>query len=346
MMVSPGCRKRGLMSIKDVSEARRMPRLGKIHLGIKVDVPGKTPYPKATDHFVVPDEIKQFIGDQPKELQIMFPSDDMELIAPQYLRCYGLTHGLVCWGDGDRGHRKLDVKTHKIAGRDTLDWEWQDWECNTAECPEYGARCRRVMNLIFLMPNIPGLGVWQLDTSSFYSIREVNSTLEMIMNMTGGRIAFIPLTLALGPVKVHPPGEKEKTVQILHIKSNVLLADVIKHAQLAPGKVLIEIDFDERPEDLFPTALVAGAEEEVVDHETEQKRLDEWRTIIKLGKKLKVTGNTLRSYFGQVHEVSIPLNEYVKEGGKELADTPPKALSLDLLITLREYLQEHQMDLG
>ncbi len=332
------------MSIKGESDARRMPRLGKIHLGIKVESPGKHPYPQATDYFVVPNEIKKITGEKPRELQIMFPNDDLEEVAPQYLRCYGLTHGLVCWGNGEQGHRKMDVKTGEMAGRDTLNWEWQDKECNTAECPEYGARCRRVMNLVFLMPNIPGLGVWQLDTSSFYSIREVNSSLEMIKTLTGGHIAFIPLTLALGPVEVHPAGEKKKTVQILHIKSNVLLADVIKHSSLAPGKVLCEIDFEERPEDLFPTPLLQQVEE-VEDSETTRERLAEWCSIKKTGKKMHVNGSTIRSYYAQVHDISIPLNEIEKEGGKELADTPPKALTLDLLILLREYLQEHQLGL-
>ena len=39
--------------IKDVSDVRRMPRLGKIRLGIKVEAEGKNPYPRATDYFVV-----------------------------------------------------------------------------------------------------------------------------------------------------------------------------------------------------------------------------------------------------------------------------------------------------
>ena len=68
------------MPIKDLSNARILPRLGKIRLGIKVEPPDKSPYPKATDYFVVPDEIKQEVGEQPKELQIMFPSNDMEQV--------------------------------------------------------------------------------------------------------------------------------------------------------------------------------------------------------------------------------------------------------------------------
>ena len=222
--------------IKDVSSARRVPRLGIIRLGVKVEKPGKNPYPQATDYFVVPDEIKDIVGDRPKELSIMFPSNDLEDVAPQYLRCYGQTHGLVCWGDGESSRRKVDTHTGDIAGRDTKDWEWREMTCNPEECPEYGARCRRVMNLMFLMPTVPGLGVWQINTTSFYSIREINTVLELIKSLTvrpdypEGRISFIPVTLALGPINVNPPGMSKKTVYMLHIKTDFRLADIIASA--------------------------------------------------------------------------------------------------------------------
>ncbi|GAH87206.1 unnamed protein product, partial [marine sediment metagenome] len=65
------------MPIKGVSDVRRMPRLGKVRLGIKVEPEeeGKKPYPRATDYFVVPDEIKELVGNTPKKLNIMFPTE-------------------------------------------------------------------------------------------------------------------------------------------------------------------------------------------------------------------------------------------------------------------------------
>lgn len=65
------------MPIEGVSDIRRLPRLGKVRLGIKVEPPDKHPYPP-TDFFVVPDEIKQYVGDRPKNLEMMFPVDDPE----------------------------------------------------------------------------------------------------------------------------------------------------------------------------------------------------------------------------------------------------------------------------
>ncbi len=81
------------MPIKGTSELVRMPRLGKIHLGIKVEREGKSSYPKPTDYFVCPPEVQAIFGKEPKSLEIMFPCDDPELFASQYLRCYSLSLG-------------------------------------------------------------------------------------------------------------------------------------------------------------------------------------------------------------------------------------------------------------
>jgi hypothetical protein len=253
------------MPIEGVSDIRRLPRLGKIRLGIKITPGGdKSPYPKATDYFVVPDELKGFTGDKPTKLSIMFPSDDEEIVARQYLKAYSYSQGLVCKGDGRFAIRKIDTATGDLVDHETQDWIFSpNWTCNPDECPEYTGQhrqCRRVMNLIFLMPEIPGLGVWQLDTSSFYSILNVNSCLTLIRALCG-RISFIPLTLSLEPMEVTPPGVKRKTVHVLNIRSDAKLADIQKLALVPPYKALVmETEDEEPPADLIPPEVAAAAE--------------------------------------------------------------------------------------
>jgi len=248
--------------IKGVSEIRKMPRLGKIRLGIK-KVSGRTenPYPVATDYFVVPDEIKKYVGEQPKQLKIMFPTERVEEFAIQWLRCYSFTQGLVCRGDGMLCRRKVDTITGAMADHTTREWEWQDGlPCNPGSCPEYSGekpQCRRVMNLLFLMPDVPGLGVWQLDTSSFYSIININSCLDLIKRLCG-RISFIPLSLSLEPQVVEPLGIKKKTVHILQIRSNVKLAEIQRLGRRRPEQVLLPpLEEEEIPADLFPEEVLA-----------------------------------------------------------------------------------------
>lgn len=256
------------MPIKGVSERRMLPRLGKIRLGIKVQEPQKHPYPKATDYFVVPDEIKGYVGEKPKQLRIMFPVENPEIFAPQYLKCYSMTQGLVCRGDGVRSTRKVDVDTGDIADHTTERWEFKEMTCNLDTCPELvGApergikpRCRRVMNLMFLLPEVPGLGAWQLDTSSFYSIVNLNSCVDVIKGLCG-RIAGLPLTLSLEPREVTPPGVKKKTVHVLHLRSDLRLAELQKIAAKPPVQALMPaVEEEEPPEDLFPPEVLAEAE--------------------------------------------------------------------------------------
>lgn len=251
--------------IKGVSEIRRMPRLGKIRLGIKrVSDRTQNPYPVATDYFVVPDEIKKHVGDKPKQLNIMFPVEDPKEFAIQWLRCYSFTQGLVCKGDGMMCRRKVDTITGALADHTTVEWEWKDGlPCNPDTCPEYCGekpQCRRVMNLLFLMPDVPGFGVWQLDTSSFYSIVNINSCLDLIKRLCG-RISFIPLTLSLEPQIVEPPGIKRKTVHILQIRSDVKLAEIQRLGRRKPEQVLLPpLDEEEIPTDLYPEEVLAEAE--------------------------------------------------------------------------------------
>jgi hypothetical protein len=248
------------MPIEGISNIVKMPRLGKIHLGIKVQTPGKTPYPRPTDYFVVPEEVATIFGERPKELEIMFPTEDPNQFAQQWLRRYSFSQGLVCIGDGVSARRKIDTRTGTIAGRDTRNWEWKEGlKCNPQDCEEYLVkRCRRVMNLLVLIPRVPGLGVWQIDTSSFYSIVNINSMVSLLTSLAG-RCSFIPLKLCLGPIEVTPPGENKKTVHIMHVRQDKTLAEIAQIGLKPAAQILSlpEPEVDDMPEDLFPKEIMA-----------------------------------------------------------------------------------------
>jgi len=248
--------------IEGISDIRRMPRLGKVRLGIKIEPPDKNPYPRATDYFVLPDEIKHVLGDKPKKLNIIFPTEEADKFAQQWLRCYSFTQGLVCKGNGVKATRKIDVETGDIARSTTHEWVFRDdWGCDPDTCEQYlEKQCRRVMNLLFMMPDVPGLGCWQLDTTSFYSIVNINSCIDLIRSICG-RISFIPLKLSLEPLEVSPPGITKKTVHVLTIRSDVKLADIQRLALTPPERIMLPaLQEEEPPEDLFPEQKVVEAE--------------------------------------------------------------------------------------
>lgn len=263
------------MPIKGMATPR-LPRLGKVHLGVKVEpVSGKGSYPRAVDYFVCPDPVREVFGERPKSLRIAFPSDDPEQWCSTYYRCYSSIRGLVCKGDGETAMRLVDMERAvggggevpgslhpdfwPRAGRDTRVAELKEIGCPPGSCQEYIAKqCRPVMNLQFLLPEVSGLGIWQLDTSSWNSIRNIQSGLRLVEELTG-RLSMIPLVLSLTPLEVQPDGVR-KTVHVLQLTSDYKLSDLFQYASLPRGQALLPEPDVEVPADLFPQAVIAEAE--------------------------------------------------------------------------------------
>ncbi|GAJ16842.1 unnamed protein product, partial [marine sediment metagenome] len=127
---------------------------GKIRLGIKKEGQ-RGPYPQAVDYFVCPEEVKAIYKDKPTELDIMFPTDDLDLVAPQWYKCYSYTQGLICKGDGKHCKRKVDVDTGDFADKSTREWELHDGICDPENCPKLEEKqCRKMMSLLFILPEV------------------------------------------------------------------------------------------------------------------------------------------------------------------------------------------------
>ena len=190
--------------ISGLSAIRRLPRLGKIRLGIKVQystklIEGiKVPLyrPKEVDYFVCPAEIQKVYGDEPKELNIMFPLNDPEALFPQCYKWYGSGAGLKCRGDGETALR---------LNEDTKEMEERTCPCELLE----EGKCKQVASLSFMMPGIKIGGVYQIDLSSYHSIVDINSGLDYAMAMLGGRIAMVPFVLRRVPKETHAEGKKQ-----------------------------------------------------------------------------------------------------------------------------------------
>jgi len=260
------------MSIKGLSENVRLPRLGKIRLGIKVD--GQKTYPKAVDYFVIPPEVQAKYGDKPKELPIMFPTENPEQWSSQFYRCYSNMRGLICKGDGERALAVVDTATGEFAGRDAKATELKDIPCDPDKCPKHTSdACKPVMNLQFLLPEVPGLGIWQLDTSSINSIKNINSAVALIQGVCG-RISMMPLTLKVEPMEVSPDGKK-KSIYVLQLTNQESLIETLGKLQALPvGKALLPEPDAEAPDDLFPQAVVEEPPAKAANSEEQQEPSD------------------------------------------------------------------------
>jgi len=250
--------------ISGLSAIRRLPRLGKIRLGIK-KVSQKTgkEYPSETKYFVCPAEIKKFYGDEPTELNISFPMNDPEVIFPQCYKWYGSSAGLKCRGDGETALRLND---------DTKEMEEIKCPCELLD----EGKCQKRASLVFMMPGIKIGGVYQIDLSSYHSIVDINSGIDYARALLDDRIAFVPFKLKRVPKETHNEGKKQihYTLQLeLDINAKEL-------SELQNGKKLFygqdkRYEIEAPPEEKSPTydskedgaVIVEATEEEIAERQ-------------------------------------------------------------------------------
>ena len=156
--------------IKELSDVRRLPRLGKIHLGVKAKNEKGVEYPKAVDYFVVPDEVKKVYGEKPEKLKIIIPSENPDVFFPQWYKKYAYGKGLICKGDG--------ITANRVSPTDSS--VMQEIACSRETCEDFlKGECKPVANLLFILPDVPGFGVYQIDTSSYNNIINLNSEIAL-----------------------------------------------------------------------------------------------------------------------------------------------------------------------
>ena len=215
-----------------------------------------------------PPELRRALDDQqPRKLSIMFPTEDPDQWASHFYRAYSGSRGLVCKGDGEVATRlvdldqTVDMQTGELPkGRHPRYWspvkrestnvDYREIDCPPETCPQFKTRqCRPVMNLQFLLPDVERVGIWQIDTSSWNSIRNVLSGIQLI-KVLAGRISAIPLELSLVPLEVHPESGTKKTVHVLMLTAPYKVGELYQYRQLPPGQAILPPPDLEPPEDV------------------------------------------------------------------------------------------------
>jgi hypothetical protein len=249
------------MAIKNLSEIRRLPRLGKIRLGIKktkTTDKGIVEYPTEVDYFILDpqtpselenkkliEEFHKLYSEQPKAINIMFPLSNPETIFPQFYKRYGKTTLLQCKGDGVEAICASEEFTERLKVIRKSDLGLPVVECLGRECPYYKEKkCTESATLQVLLPELQGAGVWQITTGSFNSIVNINSCLEYIKALAG-RFHMIPLQLERREQETtHKDNEGKQHKgkhHILHIDMKIKLADLQRYAQIDSTKILLEL---------------------------------------------------------------------------------------------------------
>ncbi|MDP3063150.1 MAG: hypothetical protein Q8O40_08075, partial [Chloroflexota bacterium] len=206
--------------------------------------------------------------------------------------------------------------------------------------------------------DVGGIGIWQLDTSSWNSIRGVLDGLNLVKGLTRSvlgypRIQLIPLTLALVPLQVQPEGVK-KTVHVLRLTAPYRLADLLKHAKLPAGESFILPPPDlEPPDDLFPeeepteppaeasveSFFQDGDEQPAAQQPTKaEERAATWTAIKEVLAKGLVKPHQLVAWLRKEANVAIALPDVDKEA-------PPGEVPTPVLRRLHDALAQYQLKL-
>ncbi len=265
-------------TIKGLSDIRRLPRVGKIHLGRRLKSQRGTEYPKESDDFVIDGlpEVIAVYGEHPKALDIIIPVEDQSVYFQQAFKCYGSAAALICIGDGVTAMRdeKKVIKADTLKENGDRENGRVEVHCTGPDNCAYGKEhgCRRTGLFRFMLYKVTMGGVYQIDTGSFNSIVDLNSAIDLIRSqmaaITGQpRIAGIPLVLKRVPTETRYEGKKA-VHYCLRLEMPYTLDELRRVGErIAPSasKVLIDAPTIEQEveEDLIPASrqIEGGAAE-------------------------------------------------------------------------------------
>lgn len=91
--------------------------------------------------------------------------------------------------------RRCDTVTESISDKPCL-------------CDEDARECKPHSRLSILLPELPGLGVWRLDTQGWYAARELGYSVDNIIALYARRGDLLPATLRLDQRMIKRPGKQ------------------------------------------------------------------------------------------------------------------------------------------
>lgn len=178
------------MPIKGFTERARLSRGGHLRLGTKKENHQGKQYPTKSDFFIAdfddPEHEKLFhkmYGEQPREVEICFHSNDPEVIFPQWYCCYGASSGLKCKGDGETAMRLNapgDLSEVECLTPEHCDFAKQNGSGSKSGCKQQGM-------LQFFIKGLPTMKVFQINTTSWNSMLNVNSAIKMLQWLRRGQ---------------------------------------------------------------------------------------------------------------------------------------------------------------
>lgn len=212
---------------------RRLAEIGRIRLGRQVEARGGKKRPAALDTFRLTSTDRQRITDaaslyggtvtqwdSPSGLpqwEVITQADRLPVVVPPSAMAFSQNYEL--WSAGGC-QRRCDGVTERIGEQPCL-------------CDPEHRQCEIHTRLSVMLRDLPGLGVWRVDTQGYYAAVELQGAVEVI-GLAAGRGQMLPATLRLDQrtIKRVDEGTKRFVVPVLDID--------VSPAQLLMGTIAVQ----------------------------------------------------------------------------------------------------------
>lgn len=182
----------------------------------------------------------------------MFPPAAPELFFAQWYKRYGVSTLVKCKGDGEIATSTPDfAKGLEKIGEDERGFI--QVKCLGPECPYQKGdkpQCSRMASLQIILPDLVGMGVWQINTGSYNSIVNMNSAIDWLRGLCG-RYAMIPITLMRVETDIQYEGRKTKHYILQVDQQSFSIGDIQKFVAATPVERALITAPDESKDALF-----------------------------------------------------------------------------------------------
>jgi hypothetical protein len=198
-------------------------------------------------------EFKRIYGDQPREIRIILPFNEIERMWDAWLEAY--TAGrLVARSDGERFIYLVDTRTGEVKVRNgapetpykdgMVVGTWRNQKTNKDE----PITCKPTGRLKVILPELARAAYMTVLTTSIHDIANISAQLEAFKTLNNGQIAGIPLMLRRRPKKISMPkpdgGRARVTKWMLSIEADpqwvkAMLSEVKRLALPVNGLALL-----------------------------------------------------------------------------------------------------------
>lgn len=179
---------------RSTNQYGNLPRAGKIKVGILAEN-GNTSFPKGIDYFRATGDFAtvfhKIYGEEPKEIVVQFISDDLEKVCNERQQIRNAQGKVFAWGDGEF-FQYIDPKTQQIIGKAITDVEgFKQRALEHCSNSRHQAQWQEVLTLRFIIPNVPVMGLWELETKGKdSSLQNLRNAFDVAQSAAGSIVGI------------------------------------------------------------------------------------------------------------------------------------------------------------